>query len=165
MNIDCIPATYFKVLVPLDGPGWAERAIPHAMRVARSCDAELILLHVYKPPMHDFTDQIALAGATDYDHDIKERIEQYLTSKQNELTAVGINAHYAIVEGTSPAAAICDFINRENIDLVVMSTHGRSRLARFLFGSVAQKVMQSVRTPVMLVRPNEAEGAEVSDPQ
>ena len=49
---------------------------------------------------------------------------------------------------------LCDYINQEEVDLVVMSTHGRSGLARFLFGSVAQKVMQGVEAPVMLVRPD-----------
>jgi nucleotide-binding universal stress UspA family protein len=60
-----------------------------------------------------------------------------------------------MVEGGGVAPAICDFVENENVDLIVMSTHGRSGLLRFLFGSVTHKVIQAVRVPVLLVRPDE----------
>lgn len=157
--------TYHKILVPLDGSGWAERAVPHAARLARNHDAELMLLHVYQPPMHDYADQMALAGVSDIADQVRERAEQYLIGLRNELRQQGVNAQYIIIEGRSPAATICDFVRDEGIDMVVMSTHGRTRLARFLFGSVAQKIIQSVRVPVMLIRPGEAEDAEVENPE
>jgi len=51
---------YKKIVVPLDGSGWAQRAIPHAVDIARANgDSELILLHVFVPPGREFTDQIA----------------------------------------------------------------------------------------------------------
>ncbi len=157
--------TYRKILVPLDGSGWAERAIPHAMHIARSQGARLILLHVYRPPMYEYIDQIALAGVTEIADQIRERAESYLLGLRNELRQQGLNADYVILEGLSPAAAIADFVKTEGVDLVVMSTHGRTGLARFLFGSVAQKIVQSVSVPVMLVRPDEPEGTEVQNPE
>ncbi len=156
---------YTKILVPLDGSGWAERAVPHAAEIARNHDAELVLLHVYQPPMAEYVDQIALAGVTEIADQIRERAESYLVGLRNQLRQQGINASYAVVEGGKPAAVICDFVRDEGIDLVVMSTHGRTGLARFLFGSVAQKVLQSVRVPVMLIRPDEPEGKEVQQPK
>lgn len=155
---------YSKILVPVDGPGWSERAVPHAARIARTNKATLILLHVHKPPMHDYIDQMALAGVMDVVDQARERAEQYLTGLTNQLKQESVDAHFAIVDGVSPAAAICDYITHEDIDLVVMSTHGRTGLGRFLFGSVARKVMNNVRVPVMLIRPTEPEGKEVIDP-
>jgi nucleotide-binding universal stress UspA family protein len=156
---------YSKILVPLDGSTWAERALPHASRIARNHNAELVLLTVYQMPMRDYTDQMALAGVTEISDQLHERAKNYVTSQRNKLRNEGVNASYVLIEGGSPADKICDFVASEDIDLVVMSTHGRSGLARFLFGSVAQKVMQAVRVPVMLIRPEEPEGQEVKNPE
>lgn len=156
-------ATYSKILVPLDGSTWAERAIPHAARIARDNNAELILFTVYQLPMREYMDQMALAGVTEISNQIRERAVNYMTSQRNKLRNEGLNASYQLVEGTSPAEKICDFVSAEGVDLVVMSTHGRTGLARFLFGGVAQKVMQAVRVPVMLIRPDEPEGKEVKN--
>ena len=155
-------ATYSKILVPLDGSTWAERAIPHAMRIARDNEAELILFTVYQLPMREYMDQMALAGVTEISNQIRERAKNYMSSMRSKLRNEGVNVSYQLVEGSSPAEKICDFVTHEGVDLVVMSTHGRTALARFLFGSVAQKVMQAVRVPVMLIRPDEAEGQEVN---
>ncbi len=149
---------YKKILVPVDGSDWAERAIPHASRIARNNNAELILLTAYQKPMAEYQDQMALANVTEISDQIRERARNYMLGLRNELRAEGVNASYVIVEGKPPAETICDFVEEEGIDLVVMSTHGRTGLARFLFGSVAQKVLQTVRVPVMLVRPRSAEG-------
>ena len=53
---------YRKILVPLDGSGWAQRAIPHAVDIARANGSEIILLHVFRPPASEYADRIALAG-------------------------------------------------------------------------------------------------------
>lgn len=156
---------YNRILVPVDGSRWGERALPHAAKIARNHDAELILLTVYKLPMVEYEDQMTLAGATPISDQIRERAVNYMTSVRNQLRQEGVNATYIIVEGTSPAEEIRKYVEAEDIDLVVMSTHGRTGLARFLFGSVANKVLQTVRVPVMLIRPDEAEGDEVQPPE
>lgn len=156
---------YRKILVPLDGSGWAERAIQHAVQIARHHEAELVLLHVYQPPMREYADQMILAGVSELANQIRDRAEQYLIALRNQLRQEGVNANYVVIEGISPAGAIADFVKSEEVSLVVMCTHGRSGLARFLFGSVAQKVLQEVRVPVMLIRPDEPEGEEIENPE
>jgi nucleotide-binding universal stress UspA family protein len=147
---------YKKIVVPVDGSGWSERAIPHAADIARHNNAELILLHVFRPPAHEFADQVGLAGQEDQLNQLLEQIKQYLIGLRNQLRDEQLNVRVQLIEGIGVAHLICDYINDQDIDLVVMSTHGRTGLARFLFGGVAQKVMQGVRAPVLLVRPDDA---------
>lgn len=149
------PGIYKKIVVPIDGSGWSERAIPHAAAIARTNQAELILLHVFRPPAYEFTDQIALAGVEDQLDAMRQEIKQYLMSVRNQLRAENFQVRVQMIEGADAAHLIIDYVNSEGVDLVVMSTHGRTGLARFIFGSVAGKVVQGARVPVMLIRPDE----------
>lgn len=144
---------YKKIVVPIDGSGYAQRAVPHAADIARSNDSEIILLHVFRPPAHEYTDLIALAGQEDQIDEMRQHIKQYLISQRNRLREEGITCRVQMMEGIGVANLICDFINEEEVDLVVMSTRGHTGFARFVFGSVAHKVMHGVSVPVMLVYP------------
>lgn len=145
---------YQKIVVPLDGSGWAQRAVPHAVEIARSNNAELILLHVFRPPTYEYTDQLSLAGQDLQLDQLREQMKQYLIGVRSELRHEKLNVRCQLVEGPGIAHLICDFVNNEKADLVVMSTHGRSGLAEFIFGSVANKVMQCLKVPVLLVHPD-----------
>ncbi|MGB1285432.1 MAG: universal stress protein [Aggregatilineales bacterium] len=146
---------YQRIVVPLDGSPWSEGAIPHAVTIARNNEAEIILLHILKPPVSEYADQLALAGQDEQLDRIREMMKQKLVSIRNELRGQNIKCIVQMIEGAGIAHLICDYINDNDIDMVVMSTHGRSGLARFVFGSVAHKVMQDVHVPVMLIRPGD----------
>ena len=145
---------YQKVIVPLDGSGWSESAIPQASEIARIHDAELILLHVYQPKGGDYADQWALAGHQQIADQAYEQVRDRLIALRNQLRQEGVRAREVLIRANNPAQAICEFVESEDgISLVVMSTHGRTGLARWLMGSVAQKVIQNGRCPVKLVHP------------
>ena len=107
-----------------------------------------------RPPGTEFADQISLAGQDGQIQQLRHGVEQSLTGIANELRPQGIQVQTLILENTGVASAICDYVRDENVDLVVMSTHGRTGIARFLFGSVAAKVMEEVKVPVLLVHPD-----------
>ncbi len=144
---------YKVIAVPVDGSGYSERAIPHAVDIARANNSEIVLLHVFRPPAYEYTDIIALAGQEDQIDEVRQQVKSYLISLRNKLREEGLNARVQLIEGVGVAALICDYINEQGIDLVVMSTRGRTGLARFVFGSVANKVIHGVKAPVMLVDP------------
>lgn len=144
---------YDKILVPLDGSGWSQRAVPHAVDIARDNQSELILLHVFRAPAYEYTDQLALAGQDALASTAREDIKQYLIGLRTELRDEKLTVRTHLIEGSSVAHLICNYVNSEGIDLIVMSTHGRSGIARFLFGSVTNQVMQCVRVPVLLIHP------------
>jgi nucleotide-binding universal stress UspA family protein len=140
--------------VPLDGSGWGQRAIPHAIDIARNFPGcELILLHVFTPPAREYTDQIALASQADQAREAREEMKQYLIGLRSELRNENVSVRTHFIEGTGIASLICNYVESEGIDLVVMSTHGRTGLARLLFGSVARDVMECLDVPVLLVQP------------
>jgi nucleotide-binding universal stress UspA family protein len=150
-------ATYRKIVVPLDGSGWSERAVTHAAKIALDNDAELILLHVYHSPLAEYADTLALSNQGDMVNSERDEVKRYLIGVRNDLRGQGVKVRGHIINGRNPAHNIINYVRGEGADLVVMSTHGRTGLARFLFGSVANKVMQSLDVPVLLVRPDKPE--------
>ena len=138
-----------KILIPLDGSDFAEQALPYAAELARKFDAQLNLIWVLNPMvvMSDY-------GAVTYQNLVsleKEEAESYLLVKQNELQNEGLSVQTKILEG-AVADSIIDVACQNDNDLIVMSTHGRSGLSRWVYGSVATKVLQHAPCPVFLVR-------------
>ena len=148
---------YSKIIVPLDGSGWAEGALPHASRIAKNNDAELILLHIYHSRAAEYQDSLALASKEEFVDPEYENIKRHLIGLRNDLRSEGVKVRGHILFGRDPAYNICKYAESEKADLVVMSTHRRTGLARFMFGSVAPKVMQGLEISVLLVRPDKPE--------
>ncbi|MBC7814028.1 MAG: universal stress protein [Burkholderiales bacterium] len=153
---------YKRIVVPLDGSGWSRRAVPHAVDLARSNGAELILLHVYHPPAHEYVDQIALAGQETQLDEMLEQMKQDLIGLRTELREEGINVRTQMIEGRGTSNIICEYVNNENVDLVIMATHGRKGLRKLIFGSTADEIVNGVHVPVLLVNPDKEEH-ETSD--
>jgi nucleotide-binding universal stress UspA family protein len=127
--------TYRKVLVPLDGSELAERAIPYAKNLAKTKGSEVIL----------FT--VSIASVEQLDRPIKA----YLELNSNELQSQGIKASTAIAYG-DVADEIISFADKNNIDLIIISTHGYSGIKRWVLGSVARKVLYGTCVQVLLTK-------------
>lgn len=143
-----------KILVPLDGSKLAEKSLPYAEALAEKLGAGLILTWVLHPliVMSDY-------GASSYETIItleKNEATQYLTRTQIELQKRHLPVRINILEGRA-ADAIIELACQERVGLIVMSTHGRSGLSRWVHGSVATKVLQHAPCPVFLVRVKESE--------
>ncbi len=143
-----------RIVVPTDGSAWSERAIPYAVDFARVGGGEVILLHVFTPPMHEFVDSLAIAGEYELANRIREEIKQHLLSLRNEIRDENVDCRLHIIDAVGIAQHICDYVEAEKIDMVVMTTHGHSGLVRLVFGSVANKVMHDVNVPVLVIRPD-----------
>ncbi len=149
---------YRRILVPLDGSTLAEAALPHAVAVARRFEASLTLLQVVTTlPVAAAIDAGATAGAeTVMSVEALEASEQaaheYLdqVTQRRELGDIPVQAK--VVRGR-PAREIARLARGEGVDLIVMSTHGRSGLGRLVFGSVADQVLRESGIPILLVRP------------
>jgi nucleotide-binding universal stress UspA family protein len=142
---------YKKILAPLDGSPLSEIALSHAVEISRATGAELILLTVV---------QDALAAVPEAAVHAKPRAiykrairgYRYLQGLTTRLTGEGIKIRTKILEG-DPAATILCYAHRENVDAIVMGTHGRSGLSKLFWGSVAEKVALTTKRPVVLVKP------------
>jgi len=149
-----------RILVPLDGSTLAERAIPHAEEFARIFGANIILLQVLEPTsFHEnpkavdpLSWQIHKAEAELYMQRITMMIRENLG--ENVPTDIDVNqirVGYSIREGKT-AENIVTFAHSENIDLLVISTHGSGGLTRWNMSSVTQKVINMIYLPVLIVR-------------
>jgi nucleotide-binding universal stress UspA family protein len=158
--------TYQRILVPLDGSERAAAAIPHAEALAKLANARLILLQVIPSAAMLISDTaISSPGmglpATDpflspghYESVEKTLAEEARTTLETAavpLTANGVQVETVILKG-APADSILAYAVENAIDLIVMSTHGRTGLARLVFGSVAENVLRHAACPVLLVR-------------
>lgn len=149
---------YKAILVPLDGSELSKSALPHACELTKAFNAHLILLFVVEPPSRAYywaTEPYGLMAAESAaEWEEKKELdmaEQFLRQTVDELKAQGVEAEYKIVEG-DPGSEICDCAQALEADLIVMSTHGRSGIQRWVYGSVAEKVLRGAETPVLLVR-------------
>lgn len=143
---------YRKVLIPLDGSSFAERVLAHVQRLISPQDCELILLRVVVPSEHIASSEtLAALGTADF-RGLVEHAESYLAQIRGEMRELGVRARTQVAQG-DVASAICDAADARQADLIAMTTHGRSGLGRWAYGSVADRVIRTASQPVFLVRP------------
>jgi nucleotide-binding universal stress UspA family protein len=140
---------YRKILVPLDGSELAECVLPHVKTVASGCGAEhVILLRVVEslpaelPPA--VVELVQKAGV--------KAAGKYLARKKAQLSKEGLTVEAKVLTG-KPAETISEFAQSEKMDLIAIATHGRSGIGRWVFGSVADRLVHSSFVPTLLIRP------------
>jgi nucleotide-binding universal stress UspA family protein len=152
---------YKKILVPLDGSELAECTLAHVKAIASGCNVpEVILLRIAEPVSSFVIGELAAANTKlatqveQYDEkEHKTQAKQYVAQKADELKKEGIAAQPVVVSG-NPADKILDYANENQVDLIIMSTHGRSGISRWAFGSVAEKVVRHATVPVLTISPS-----------
>jgi nucleotide-binding universal stress UspA family protein len=143
--------SFHKILCPVDFSEGSRQALRIAVRLATQHDAELVLLHTwYVPP-------VAFAGDYAYPAAV---LQQMVDDAQRELDAsldtaraLGAKQARALFATGSPGLQICEAA-KAGIDLIVIGSHGRSGVARFLLGSVATQVVRHAPCSVLTVRPD-----------
>ena len=149
---------YSRILVPLDGSPLAEAALPHAVALAWRFDTSLILLQVLSSgSVAAVADPIAGsspdASLTMEVMEAERRTAQdYLEKTSRRIALDGVRVEWEVAQG-SPAQEIARTAQQRQVDLIVMSTHGRSGLGRLVFGSVADRLLRECTLPVLLIRP------------
>jgi nucleotide-binding universal stress UspA family protein len=137
-----------RILVPLDGSVLAESALGEAAELAGGDSTTLVLLRAAEAPTLPGVDATAVQ--------VVREAEEYLGAVAARLTAQGLPRVESCVWYGSAAAAIVAAASLRKADLIVMSSHGRSGLGRFILGSVAESVLRGTTTPILLVRAPEA---------
>jgi nucleotide-binding universal stress UspA family protein len=140
---------YKRILVPLDGSELAKKALDHAEKLAETFGAEIILLQVV--PFMPIYGAPELMTPFIVDEKQKEVAERYLTNLSEELKKRGFKATATVKTGQQVAVEIIDFAKESGVDLIVMCTHGRSGITRWVLGSVAHKVLTRAETPILLI--------------
>lgn len=140
-----------KILVPLDGSSFAEEALPHARDLAECGGAEIVLARVdepYEPPPGIFVPATAIPEV------VRLSAGEYLEQLVSRLRLAGFKVESVVLDG-KVADALLKYAREEGVDLIVMSTHGRTGISRLLMGSVAEQIVHGAHCPVLLMRPQE----------
>lgn len=144
--------TYKHILVPLDSSELAETALEDAFSLAQCNGAEVTLLHVIPPIEQVLAVETGHPVFIDQQWDShKTQAHRYLNSICQRYGCPEVPVHLAVEMGLA-AETIIDHSKELPIDLIVMATHGRSGLSRWMYGSVADKVLRGANVPVLLVR-------------
>jgi nucleotide-binding universal stress UspA family protein len=144
---------YSRIVVPLDGSDVAEFALPAALEMARRFGAPLHLVRVVDPPPTSFAfgvDSMIAARSMAVQRQTERTLAtEYLKENASELARDGIEVTTEILNGAAPSELVRTM---RKGDLLVMSSHGRSGIARWYLGSVAEQVVRQATVPVLVVR-------------
>lgn len=146
---------YKRIMAPLDGSSRAESALPLALRLAHSLNAELLLVHAVPEP--EFTD---IGPREPEDQELLQRVlsrnesiaRTYLKRIRTRLADQGVVVGTAILSGGDPRHLLSRAIRDQHIDMVVMSSHGRSGHPDMTTGSVASHLIAHTKAPLFVVR-------------
>lgn len=143
---------YKKILVPLDGSKLAECVLPHVQTLAQGSNVkEIVFVRVVEPfyPRGEFVIEESQQKKIEAGH--KAAAKDYLKKLTAELKYNGIKISYDVLFGFV-AETLAEYVNKNQIDLIVIATHGRSGVSRWVWGSVADRILRSSCVPVMMVR-------------
>jgi nucleotide-binding universal stress UspA family protein len=144
---------YRSLLVPLDGSAFGEQALPAALSIARRAGAALRVVHVHVPYTLTYGDSLApFADAVEErtlrsEHGYLDELTQKLAS------ATSLPVTFALIEGTAVAEKLEADAAANQIELIVMTTHGRGPMSRLWLGSVADELVRRSSTPILMIRP------------
>ena len=147
---------YDRILVPLDGSKLAERILPYATLLSRTFGTRIELLRAVSPP--SMVSDGSYAEIANLPHrmapsDLVEYASKYTKGVEDNLTSSGMAAT-STTELGNPADVIAEHAAKEPNTLVAMSTHGRTGMARWVMGSVTDKVVHQIDQPMLVVRPD-----------
>ena len=146
---------YAHILVPTDGSRLSERAVKHAVMLAKAGGGKLLLFHVvapYQMPVYAEGMRVPSLPREAVLKNSARRAARILAAAEKKATAAKVPAGKAWAISGSPHHAIAEIAHKRGCDLIVMGSHGRSGLSRLLLGSETQAVLARVKIPVLVVR-------------
>lgn len=149
-EVHALPSLPTKILLPIDFSPSSQAALEVAADLAEHFHAELFLVNVI--PFFPVTTFPDFVPEESFLHEARKHVEGHLAKCHAILTDRGIKTKSIVEVGNDVAGNIMDVIERERIDLVVISTHGISGWHPLIFGSIAEKVVKIVQCPLLLLR-------------
>ena len=140
-----------KILVPVDFSHDSDHALDYAIDLGQQFHSVLVLIHV----IHMHLPHIVEASYPNIMEYMRTEAEAQINSRRERPIGAGMRAS-VIVESGIPATRIVDVAEDQDVDLIVMGTHGRTGLHRILLGSVAERVVGLSRCPVLTVPRSDA---------
>ncbi|MCP4576198.1 MAG: universal stress protein [Deltaproteobacteria bacterium] len=136
---------YKNILVPLDQSPLAEEGIESAITLAKAFDSTIHLLYAF-----EIIPLLKRDKEAEY-RTLKGEGETYLSELKERISQFGVSVNTVVVPG-DPGLVICDYAEKEDMDIILLSARGRGEIERWALGSVSDKVMRHSPKPVLLVK-------------
>ena len=147
---------YRKILAPVDGSEVAECVLPHLESIVKGCGVQnVIFLRVVEPFRLSYGGEYGSFSSEDIsriDSESKATAKRYLNQLVSKTKYAGVNVQSEVLLNRQVADVIADYATKNEVDLVIISTHGRSGVSRWILGSVADRIFRSTCVPVLMVR-------------
>ena len=149
---------YKKIMVPLDGSNLAESVLPHLEFLASALKVtQVVLVRVVNPI--NLPVSVPAQGNYGFTESDRQRMEEnrkkvaeeYLKEVAEKVDIAGTEVRHEVLEG-KPADMLADFATQKEVDLIMIASHGRSGVSRWVLGSVADRIVRNSCVPVMMVR-------------
>lgn len=143
-----------RILLPTDFSGCANYALPYAAAIARATRATIICVHVVEPvvPTVGYSGLAEPLPIADVSEQLEDSAERELPRLAERDECAGLDIQEVIAHGDA-AAEIVRLAGEREVDLIVISSHGRTGLGRIIFGSTAEAVVRHATCPVLVVKP------------
>lgn len=147
---------YKHILIATDGSELADKGVEHGFALARALGARVTVLTVTEPLPWRARQAALNAGVEDpagrYDQSISEEMKKRFSAISRQAEEKGIGVELAHEIDDHPAETIVRLADREKCDLIVMSSHGRRGVRRFILGSQTAEVVTTTTVPVLVIR-------------
>ncbi len=151
--------TLNRILVPIDFSTYSKGALQYAIPLARSFDAELVLVYVVEPAVYPADFSFGQVGFPTVEEELRNRGSEELSKLIAEQIPRGVTARKVIRTG-KPYLEILEAARLEKADMLVIATHGHSGVEHILFGSTAEKVIKKATCAVVVI-PGRTSSSEV----
>lgn len=149
---------YKHIMVPLDGSQLAECVLPHVVALVTGCGIPRVTLVRVVTPLTvygtELDGSLSPEVITRVESESRAAARTYLGQKVEQLKKSGVQADVNVMFG-NVLEALTDYVEKNAVDLIVIATHGRSGITRWVWGSVADRILRSAKVPVLMIRPTE----------
>lgn len=146
---------YKKIMVPLDGSDLAECVLPHVKAVTKGFEpGKIFLVRVVEPfpPSYHAGDAVDPELIEKSEANRRASAKEYIDGIAAKLKQEGAPVHPEVIVGRTTESLV-DFAEKNGVDLLVIASHGRSGLSRWVMGSVADRLLRSANVPILIIRP------------
>ncbi len=140
-----------RILIPIDFSEHSKNALRYAVPFAKQFDAELLLVYVVEPTVYPADFGFGQVGVPDLEPELRKRGKEELNRLLEEHVAGKVPGR-TIIKSGKPFIEINNTAKEENIDLIIIATHGHTGVEHILFGSTAEKVVRKAPCAVLVVR-------------
>ncbi|MDH3658401.1 MAG: universal stress protein [Nitrosopumilus sp.] len=140
-----------KILVPFDGSKYSEKAFDKALEIAEKFESELIIMTVIQSELPDSVG-MSLQRLEEIQNEQEDKANAMLKKLETRTKAKNVSFSIKIIHNPSSSDAIVTFADKNNLDLIVMGSHGRTGLRKIVLGSVANGVLGRANCPVLITK-------------